>query len=323
MSLPDGDLVYGDPDGRFSLPLIGDWMPVETDGAYARFILADPALELYVVTTEADELEAGAEAALKVIGIDTSTSSLLGTMPTPHYDLYVYSFEGEQAVMVAVRRLGEGTLAFIATGEFGVLYSLPEHLWLSVDGYSAMPLAEYLEFRPPAVPRTAADIENLNTIAFYSGRTKLVGRLTLPEGEGSFPAIVYTGSGSGPTYRGEFSHHSYVTAGIAVFSYDKRGAGDSDGILIPAGFNFGEWRLGQLADDALAAVNFLQGLEEINPDQIGLMGTSQAGWTIPLAASRSDAVAYSVIVSGPTVSLGEEAYWSEIAGDFNMISECK
>lgn len=323
VSLPDGSLVYGDPDGRFSLPLIGDWMPVETDGAYARFMLADPALELYVVTTESDELEAGAETALKEIGIDTSASSLSGTVPTPHYDLYVYSFEGEQAVMVAVRRLGEGTLTFIATGEFGVLYSLPEHLWLSVDGYSAMPLAEYLEFRPPPMPSTAADIENLNTIAFYSGRTKLVGRLTLPEGEGPFPAIVYTGSGSGPTYRGEFSHYSYVTAGIVVFSYDKRGAGESEGILIPAGFNFGEWRLGQLADDALAAVNFLQGLEEINPDQIGLMGTSQAGWTIPLAASRSDAVAYSVIVSGPTVSLGEEAYWSEIAGDFNMISESK
>ena len=24
-SLPDDSLVYGDPDGRFSLPLVGDW----------------------------------------------------------------------------------------------------------------------------------------------------------------------------------------------------------------------------------------------------------------------------------------------------------
>ncbi|UCF61846.1 MAG: prolyl oligopeptidase family serine peptidase [Anaerolineaceae bacterium] len=323
VSLPDGDLVYGDPDGRFSLPLIGDWTPVETDGAYARFMLADPTLELYVVATEADELEAGVEAALKEIGADTSALSLLGVMPTPHYDLYIYSDEDDQGVIVAVRQLGGGTLAFIATSEFDVLYSLPEHLWLSVDGYSVMPLEKYLEFRPPPMPSTTADIEDLNTIPFYSGGTKLVGRLTLPEGEGPFPALVYTGSGSGPTYRGEFSHSSYVTAGIAVFSYDKRGAGDSEGILIPAGHNFGEWRLGQLAEDSLAAVAFLQGLEEINPDQIGLMGTSQAGWTIPLAASRSDAVAYSVIVSGATVSLGEEAYWSELAGDANMISESK
>ena len=51
-----------------------------------------------------------------------------------------------------------------------------------------------------------------------------------------------------------------------------------------------------------------------------LMGTSQHGWTIPLAASRSDAVAYTVIVSGATVSLGEEAYWSEIAGDAMTLS---
>jgi hypothetical protein len=323
VSLPDGDLVYGDPDGRFSLPLVGGWTPIETDGDYARFMLSDPALEFYVVTTESDELKAGAEVALTEIGVDTSSLSFLGAQPTPNYGLYVYSLEDGQTAMVAVRQLGEGTLAFIATGEFDVLYTLPEHLWLCVDGYSAMPLEEYLKFLPPPMPSTAADIEDLNTIAFYSGGTKLVGRLTLPKGEGPFPALVYTGSGSGPTTRREFTPYSYVAAGIAVFSYDKRGAGDSEGILIPPGYNFGEWRLGQLADDALAAVDFLQGLEEINPDQIGLMGTSQAGWTIPLAASRSDTVAYTVIVSGPTVSLGEEAYWSEIAGDASMISESK
>jgi hypothetical protein len=268
-----------------------------------------------VVTTASDELKTGAEAALTEIGADTSSLSFLGAQPTPHYGLYVYSFEDGQAVTVAVRQLDEGTLAFIATGEFGVLYSLPEQVWLGVDGYSAMPLEEYLEFRPPPIPSTVADIENLSAIAFYSDKTKLVGRLTLPKGEGSFPAIVYTGSGSGPTIRGEFNPYSSVAAGIAVFSYDKRGAGDSEGILIPPGFNFGEWRLGQLADDALAAVDFMMALEEINPDQIGLMGTSQAGWTIPLAASRS--------VAGPTVSLGEEAYWSEIAGDANTISGSK
>jgi dienelactone hydrolase len=320
---PDGDLVYGDPEGRFSLPLIGDWTPIETDGSYAQFTLTDPTLELYVVTTELIDLKAGAEAALTEIGVDVSTLSFLGKQPMPHYGFYAYSFENGRAVIVAIRRLGEGTLAFISTSEFDILASLPEHLWLSVDGYSALPLAEYLEFHPPPIPSTVADIKNLNAIAFYSGRTKLVGRLTLPEGEGPFPAIVYTGSGSGPTRRGEFNPYSYTAAGIAVFSYDKRGAGDSEGILIPVGFNFGEWRLGQLADDGLAAVAFLQGLEEINTDQIGLMGTSQAGWTIPLAASRSNVVAFTVIVSGPTVSLGEEAYWSEIAGDASMISESK
>ena len=74
-SLPNGDLVYGDPGNRFSLPLIGDWMPVDTDGSYARFTLADPAIELYVVTIESDEIEVSVDRALEQIGVDKSALS--------------------------------------------------------------------------------------------------------------------------------------------------------------------------------------------------------------------------------------------------------
>ena len=72
-----------------------------------------------------------------------------------------------------------------------------------------------------------------------------------------------------------------------------------------------------------AAVAFLRGLEEIQAYQIGLMGVSQNGWTPPLAAAESDAVAFTVIVAGPTVSLGEEVYWNELAGGANTIFERK
>ena len=78
-SLPDGGLVYGDPAGRFSLPLVGDWTPVETDGSYGRFTLADPALDLYVATAESDDLEVGVNSALAQIGVDALTLSLLST----------------------------------------------------------------------------------------------------------------------------------------------------------------------------------------------------------------------------------------------------
>jgi hypothetical protein len=68
-SLPDGSLVYGDPDGRFSLPLVGDWMPVESEGSYGHFKLAEPELEMYVVTVESEDLDAVAQAALTQIGL--------------------------------------------------------------------------------------------------------------------------------------------------------------------------------------------------------------------------------------------------------------
>jgi hypothetical protein len=48
---------------------------------------------------------------------------------------------------------------------------------------------------------------------------------------------------------------------------------------------------------------------------VGLLGFSQAGWIIPLAASQSTDVAFTAILSGPTVSVGEEIYYSRLTGD--------
>jgi len=56
-SLPDGSLVYGDPDGRFSMPLVGDWTPVGIDDSYGHFKLAEPELEMYVITAESEAME--------------------------------------------------------------------------------------------------------------------------------------------------------------------------------------------------------------------------------------------------------------------------
>ena len=323
-SLPDGGLVYGDPKGRFSLPLVGEWAPAESDGSYARFTLADPALELHVVAIESGELEAGVQAALTEIGVDTQALSPVDSGYFEPWNLYLYLFEDGQSGGIAAQVLDDVTVAIIVTAESSVLSPAPAQFWATIEGFATLPLAEYLEFLPPPAPTTAKDIEDLSTIEFYSGRTRLVGQLVLPEGEGPFPAIVYTGGGSGRTTRSQYYLDHLRDAGLAIFSYDKRGAGDSEGWFVEVGIETGgEWRLVQLADDALAAVAFLQGLEEIHTDQIGLMGVSQNGWTIPLAAARSDAVAFTVIVAGPTVSLGEEVYWSKLSGGASTVSESK
>lgn len=309
-SLPGGGYVYGDPGGRFSLPLVGHWTPVETDGSHGHFILAEPILDAYVVTVESEDLDAVAKAALAQIGLDPSALSQPAIVPLSRWTAYLYELDSGRGVTLVAQRLGGATIAVVFSGESSVttaplaevflptldrlapgdllmvqMSRNPAEVFLTLDGLALMPLADYLEFQPPPAPSTVEDIESLNTIEFYSGRTKLVGRLTLPEGGGPFPAIVYTGWGSGKTTRRQFNPNYMRRAGLAVFSYDKRGGGDSEGVFVEAGLYTGEWRLPQLADDALAAVAFLQGLEEINPDQIGLMGESQNGWTIPLAAA--------------------------------------
>ena len=137
---------------------------------------------------------------------------------------------------------------------------------------------------------------------FPSGDICLGYTLDLPSGSGPFPAIVF-GHGSGRATRDEARGLAsrLVAAGFAVLRYDKRGVGESTGVYEGVGVGNATRVLGLLADDMAAGVAFLRTRPEIDPRRIGLMGVSQAGWIIPLAAQRAPNVAFMVLVVGPTV----------------------
>jgi pimeloyl-ACP methyl ester carboxylesterase len=149
---------------------------------------------------------------------------------------------------------------------------------------------------------------------FPSGDVRLSYALDLPAGPGPFPAIVF-GHGSGRTTKDEaMPVKSRMTqAGFAVLRYDKRGVGESSGTYSGVGVANGERVLGELADDMAAGVAFLRTRPEIDQNRIGLMGISQAGWIMPLAAERAPGVRFMVLVVGPTVPVGVEIYYSELA----------
>jgi pimeloyl-ACP methyl ester carboxylesterase len=103
--------------------------------------------------------------------------------------------------------------------------------------------------------------------------------------------------------------------GLAVVTYDKRGVGASTGEYSTIGPQNSERMFDLLARDALAAVAALKARRDVDPDRIGLVGFSQAGWIAPLAASMSEDIAFLVLVSGPAVSVGEEIAYSRLAGE--------
>jgi dipeptidyl aminopeptidase/acylaminoacyl peptidase len=147
--------------------------------------------------------------------------------------------------------------------------------------------------------------------------TILVGTIHLPDGEGPFPSFVWVhGSGAVTRTQGGGSVvPALVEGGYAVLIMDKRGVGESGGDYFgvnPAG---SEYILGQLSEDIRAAVRILSGFDFIDPNQIGLFGNSQAGWIIPQAAVGLDLVSRAVILVGPTVSVGQENYYSSLTGD--------
>lgn len=154
--------------------------------------------------------------------------------------------------------------------------------------------------------------------SFPSGTVRLSYALDLPPGPGPFPAIVF-GHGSGRTTKEEARSVTtrMVQAGFAVLRYDKRGVGESTGTYEGVGLANSERMLGLLADDMAAGVAFLRTRPEIDGSRIGLMGISQAGWIMPLAAERSPHVRFMILVVGPTVPVGIEIYYSDLAEGTN------
>jgi pimeloyl-ACP methyl ester carboxylesterase len=123
----------------------------------------------------------------------------------------------------------------------------------------------------------------------------------MPLTKGPHPAVVIVG-GAGPSTRrtGEATQLFFVSQGIAVLTYDKRGAGESTGKLDEASFE-------DLADDMLAGVRALRRRSDINPRQIGVRGASEGGWVAPLCAARSNGeVAFVISISAGGLGPAEQ-----------------
>lgn len=139
----------------------------------------------------------------------------------------------------------------------------------------------------------------------------LVGRLRLPEGDGPFPAIIWV-HGSGMSTRKEAQNLTaeFIRVGFAVFHYDKRGVGDSEGRYSGVSSGNSDRILGELAADAAAAADFLAARADIDASRIGLFGASQAGWIIPQVPALTSNVHFVAMFSGPAVSVGIENLYS-------------
>jgi pimeloyl-ACP methyl ester carboxylesterase len=151
-------------------------------------------------------------------------------------------------------------------------------------------------------PYTAEDVEYTNDVAGIT----LAGTLTLPEGDGPFAAAVLI-SGSGAQDRDEsiLGHRPFLVlsdhltrSGIAALRVDDRGVGGSGGDVLTATSE-------DFAGDVLAGVEYLETRGEIDQARIGLIGHSEGGIIAPMAAARSDDVAYIVLMAAPGM-VGEE-----------------
>lgn len=130
-------------------------------------------------------------------------------------------------------------------------------------------------------------------VSFVSRGNRLRGTLVTPRDLGRRHAGIVSLHGSGPSTRWLALSRArrFARAGYAMLIFDKPGSGESQG----------DWTmtsLDEMAQDAVAALDYLRSRPEVDPGRVGFWGHSQAGWVISRAGSMSDKIAFAIVLAG-------------------------
>lgn len=225
--------------------------------------------------------------------------------------------QGAKGIVISSLELKDGELSF-ASKAIGASYKGKKNdagdafEGTFTQGGAKIPLTlkkseKVEEARRPQMPKPPFpyDAEEV-TYENPAGGVTLAGTLTLPRGDGPFPAaLLITGSGAQDRDETLLGHKPFLVLadyltrrGVAVLRVDDRGVGGSSGDVKTATSE-------DFAGDVLAGVAFLKGHTKIDPARIGLIGHSEGGLVGPLAASRSDDVSFVVMMAGTGLT-GEE-----------------
>src|ERR1043166_4053436 len=158
---------------------------------------------------------------------------------------------------------------------------------------------------PPATQSVARPFTE-EDISVVTGKYELPGKLTLPIGEGRFPAVVLV-HGSGPHDMDESigPHKVFkdlaeglAAQGIAVLRYEKRTHKYAMAMAVEK-----PTLAKEVLEDAVSAVTVAREQPRIDPQRVFLLGHSLGGTCAPLVAARIPDLAGFISLSGTPRSL--------------------
>ncbi|HVU13571.1 MAG TPA: alpha/beta fold hydrolase [Phototrophicaceae bacterium] len=178
-------------------------------------------------------------------------------------------------------------LAFDADGKIGGLRFFP-----------AAASTEALQIAPTP---TYADPSDFTEMPVTVGDLKLRGTITMPKGDGPFPAVVLiSGSGGndqdetiGPNKPFRDLAWGLAAQGIATIRFDKRTYQPKAKIDLTT-FTIKD----EYIDDSVAAVNLISSTAGIDPKRVFILGHSLGGYVLPRIAQAAPNVAGMIIASG-------------------------
>ncbi|NVJ86471.1 MAG: alpha/beta hydrolase [Algoriphagus sp.] len=163
-----------------------------------------------------------------------------------------------------------------------------------------------VSFQQKAMSKTQTRTDSIiaRNVTFESAGIRLAGTIYIPQNPIAALVLVH---GSDQVPRMTAFAEFVAENNLLVLTYDKRGVGESGGVYAGPEVgtnNISNENLTILANDASAAVNLIH--QEYQNLPIGLMGFSQAGWIIPLAANKNPLIEFMVLFSGPTITTLEQ-----------------
>ena len=149
-----------------------------------------------------------------------------------------------------------------------------------------------------------------------SGTATIEGELFLPDGTGIFPLMILIG-GSGNETRQELEPFADIIngSGYGCYIYDKRGIGGSTGSYPTETPTTETEFLTARAQDVLGIIDLLKTHVQIDPNGIGIMGSSQGAWVNSIVHSMSSDLSYIIMTSGGVASTGIEGFYFSLTDD--------
>ena len=153
-----------------------------------------------------------------------------------------------------------------------------------------------------AAASNSMQLENDIEVTFGSEEYPISGSLTLPDGDGPFPAVILV-HGSGPSDRNEqigpnlpfMDLAEQLSAqGIAVLRYDKRTYLYANQLAQRTDITVQD----ETIDDVVYALEYLKTVKSVNAEQIYIAGHSLGGYLMPrIAAQTPDAAGYVLLAA--------------------------
>jgi dienelactone hydrolase len=172
-----------------------------------------------------------------------------------------------------------------------------------IAGYSIRPVQKKYDFQPPSYARPESFREK--EVVVGSGEWALPGTLTLPKGDGPFPAVVLVqGSGAhdrdetiGPNKPLRDVAWGLASQGVAVLRYEKRNKEHAAKMIeLKDKITIKE----EVIDDAVAAAALLRTDKDIDKKRIYVLGHSLGALVGPQIGQRDPELTGLILLAGNT-----------------------